>query len=64
MSPRKLLSGGIDSTAIASFLASQRSVKTFSVGFEGEQNENVVARQIAEALGTNHFEELISAQHF
>lgn len=58
------LSGGIDSTAIASYLREHGDIKTFSVGFEGGQNENIIARNTAAALGTDHYEEMISAEDF
>ncbi|WP_080837517.1 asparagine synthase (glutamine-hydrolyzing) [Cohnella massiliensis] len=58
------LSGGIDSTAIASYLSQAEETRTFSVGFHGAINENNIARSTANALGTEHHEELISPQQF
>ncbi len=55
-----LLSGGLDSsliTAIAARIARDRgcTLKTFAVGAEGAP-DLVAAREVAEALGTEHFE--------
>ncbi|MBK1678600.1 asparagine synthase (glutamine-hydrolyzing), partial [Rhodospirillum rubrum] len=58
------LSGGIDSTSIASYLSRTGPIKTFSVGFEGEQNENIYARETATELGIDHFDEVISENRF
>lgn len=57
------LSGGIDSSAIAYYAtkASTQKVKTFSIGFEEESfDESKYARQVAEHLGTEHHEEILS----
>ena len=50
------LSGGIDSTAIVSSLSknSQNPLKTFSVGFDWEGDENKDAKKVANILGTDH----------
>ncbi|WP_125665985.1 asparagine synthase (glutamine-hydrolyzing) [Paenibacillus baekrokdamisoli] len=58
------LSGGIDSSAIAAYMSRTESTKTFSVGFSGENNETVFARQTADHLGTEHFDEIISPNDF
>lgn len=53
------LSGGIDSTLVASIAQVERKerVRTFTIGFnEKEQNEAAYAKQIARYLGTDHTE--------
>ena len=52
------LSGGYDSTAVASILQENRStrLKTFTIGFEEGNNEAPYAKQTAELLGTDHTE--------
>jgi asparagine synthase (glutamine-hydrolysing) len=52
------LSGGYDSTGVASILQSKRTkkLKTFTIGFEEGNNEAPFARQIARHLGTDHTE--------
>ncbi len=54
-----LLSGGIDSTLIAALAAeSGGRVKTFTMGFESKAfDESEPARRVAEALGTEHYNE-------
>ena len=62
-----LLSGGIDSSAIAALAAPLLSgpLHTFSVGFsEPEANELTWARRAAEALGTRHHEVVLDAAGF
>ena len=55
-----MLSGGLDSTLIVAMMgrATNRPVKTFSVGFveSGAENELGVARRVASALGADHRE--------
>jgi asparagine synthase (glutamine-hydrolysing) len=56
------LSGGIDSSAVVAAMAeaSTEPVKTFSIGFEHEQfDELPQARQVAERFGTDHQEILV-----
>lgn len=51
------LSGGVDSSVLAHEGARATSkLNTFSMGFEGEASELPFAREVAEYLGTEHFE--------
>ncbi|WP_201337406.1 asparagine synthase (glutamine-hydrolyzing) [Nitratiruptor sp. YY08-26] len=51
------LSGGIDSSFLASYLAKKRNIKTFTIGFKDERfNEAKIAAQTAKILGTKHYE--------
>jgi asparagine synthase (glutamine-hydrolysing) len=56
------LSGGIDSSAVAAFMARNcaDSIKTFTVGFTQEIDERPYARIVAERYRTDHTELLIS----
>lgn len=56
------LSGGIDSGMVVSLLATHSSekVRTFSVGFDGENNELPDARIVAERYQTDHHEIIIT----
>jgi len=61
------LSGGLDSSAIAAIIKRQASgpVKTFSVGYsESRFSELSEARQVAEQIGTDHHEVLVSMEEF
>ncbi|KIL42409.1 asparagine synthase [Gordoniibacillus kamchatkensis] len=58
------LSSGIDSTAIATHMRNIEPIRTFSVGFEGPNNETGIARQTAEALGTDHYAKVITQRDF
>ncbi|HEX6967164.1 MAG TPA: asparagine synthase (glutamine-hydrolyzing) [Gemmatimonadaceae bacterium] len=60
-----LLSGGIDSSVVVAMLqgASTQRVKTFSVAFEvQEHNEAQHAARVAEYLGTDHTEVLLTGR--
>jgi asparagine synthase (glutamine-hydrolysing) len=57
------LSGGIDSSAVAAFAAphARGRLSTFSIAFDDPSfDESAPARQVAEALGTEHHEQVLS----
>jgi asparagine synthase (glutamine-hydrolysing) len=61
------LSGGVDSSAIANLAqrAARTPIHTFTLAFEEQElNEGPVARRIAEAIGTQHQEVLLTEGHF
>ncbi len=61
------LSGGVDSSAIAALIKRMTSgpVKTFSVGYaESRFSELSEARQVADRIGTDHHEVLVSMEEF
>src|SRR5689334_12542574 len=61
------LSGGVDSSAIAALMKRMRSepVKTFAVGYrETEYSELTYARQVSQAIGTDHHEIVIGSDDF
>lgn len=61
------LSGGVDSATVANLAhkTSQAPVHTFTIAFEEQEyNEGVFARRIAEAIGTQHQEVVLTEQHF
>ncbi len=61
------LSGGIDSTAVAWAMkqADPSVLKSFSIGFEGDSQEEVsFARMAAQAIGTEHREVTMSSGQF
>jgi len=63
-----LLSGGVDSTGVLSFVVEQndREVKTFTIGFDGEQfeDERVYARIAAQRFRSEHHEMTITPRDF
>lgn len=59
------LSGGIDSSLVAALAAqeSKEQIRTFSIGFtEASYDESPHARLVAEALGTRHREQTLTAR--
>lgn len=61
------LSGGIDSSTITYLVSQQskRAVKTFSIGFDDEEfNELDDARRVARQFKTEHYEKLITNKTF
>jgi asparagine synthase (glutamine-hydrolysing) len=62
-----LLSGGVDSSAVANLaqLAAQNPIHTFALAFEEDAlNEGPIARQIAAAIGTEHHEVVLTEARF
>jgi asparagine synthase (glutamine-hydrolysing) len=56
------LSGGLDSSAVTALLAeSGAAVRTYSLGFAGEEDELPLARSLAERWGTEHHEAVVDA---
>lgn len=62
------LSGGIDSSIIATLMQKIRGrknrVKTFTVTFDDVSSEGVEARETAEPLGTDHTEVVVSSEEY
>src|SRR5580658_2397615 len=61
------LSGGVDSSAVANLAqrAAGDTINTFTVTFEEENyNEGLIAREVANAIGTHHHELLLTERHF
>lgn len=58
------LSSGIDSTAIAAHMRAIEPIRTFSVGFEGSNNETIIAKETAAALGTQHYAKIITERDY
>ncbi|MBM3271330.1 MAG: asparagine synthase (glutamine-hydrolyzing), partial [Candidatus Sericytochromatia bacterium] len=59
------LSGGVDSSTVVALMQSQASqpIKTFTIGFEeSSHDEAPFARAIAEHLGTDHHEQILTAK--
>src|SRR5271169_4334996 len=63
-----LLSGGVDSTGVLSFVGqgTDKAISSFTVGFPGGQvaDERPYARLAAERFGTKHYDMTISAEDF
>ncbi|VAW76716.1 Asparagine synthetase [glutamine-hydrolyzing] [hydrothermal vent metagenome] len=61
------LSGGVDSSAIVSQMASQtnEAINTFTIGFKEQGfNEFKFASEVAEQYQTNHHEIMLSSEHY
>ncbi|MGJ5203832.1 asparagine synthase (glutamine-hydrolyzing) [Bradyrhizobium sp. HKCCYLR20261] len=61
------LSGGIDSSVMANLAqrAATSPIHTFTLAFEEQElNEGPIARRIANAIGTEHHEVVLTEQHF
>jgi asparagine synthase (glutamine-hydrolysing) len=61
------LSGGVDSATVANLAkkAARAPVHTFTMAFEEQEyNEGVIARRIADAIGTRHQEIVLTEQRF
>ena len=61
------LSGGVDSSVVANLAqrASDGPIHTFTLAFEEQElNEGPVARRIANAIGTQHHEVMLTEQRF
>jgi asparagine synthase (glutamine-hydrolysing) len=58
------LSGGYDSTAVSAITHSQQNnkLKTYTIGFESENNEALFAKSIANYIGTDHTEYYCSTE--
>ncbi|KON82147.1 asparagine synthase (glutamine-hydrolyzing) [Azoarcus sp. PA01] len=61
------LSGGVDSSAVVAFMAkhSEHPIRTYAIGFEGGEaeqlyNELPYARQVANLIGTEHHEIVVT----
>ena len=58
-----LLSGGLDSTLVASILRKHGELNTYAIGLEGSEDLKY-ARMAAKYLGTNHAEIVVTEQEF
>ncbi|MCR8845196.1 asparagine synthase (glutamine-hydrolyzing) [Paenibacillus sp. SC116] len=58
------LSSGIDSTITSTMMRSVEPIKTFSVGFEGPNNETIISRDTARQIDTEHFERMITQEMY
>lgn len=60
------LSGGVDSSAVVALMRAQHqgSIKTFSVGFDGQANydERIYAEKVSKLFQTEHFEKNIKPE--
>lgn len=61
------LSSGVDSSLVVALAARRQPLSTFSIGFEGAQDglgELAAARDLARSLGTDHHEQVLSAEEY
>ncbi|MBG9792289.1 asparagine synthase [Paenibacillus dendritiformis] len=58
------LSSGIDSTITSTLMRSIEPIKTFSVGFEGANNETIIARDTARQIDTEHYDRIITQEMY
>ncbi len=61
------LSGGVDSSAVANLAqrAAEGRIRTFTLSFdEAEFSEGSIARRVADAIGTQHQELILTQAHF
>lgn len=61
------LSSGVDSSLLVALAARRQPLSTFSIGFEGTQDgpgELAAARELARSLGTDHHEQVLTAQEY
>ena len=57
------LSGGYDSSAVASMLAQDNKIKTFTIGFENNNyDESMYAKQVATHINSEHYQHILKAQ--
>ena len=61
-----LLSGGLDSSLIASIASRYQQIETFCIGYEGYENydERPFARRVAEHIGSIHHEVIFTREDF
>ena len=61
-----LLSGGIDSSLIASIMSKSRKIKTFSIGYDGYENydERKYAKITASYINSDHYEVNLTKKEF
>lgn len=58
------LSSGIDSTIVTSLMRQIKEINTFSVGFEGDNNECIYSDNTAKEIKTNHHKRMIDKKDY
>jgi asparagine synthase (glutamine-hydrolysing) len=59
-----LLSGGVDSSTVTAMMANvSEDVSTFSIGFDGSDDELPFAREVSNEFDTNHTEQVLSPEY-